>query len=156
MSNIQAPMCAHHPRTRKDVAFSWPELPLAHPDAIPLHGVFLEGENTFMRRKAEQIVQCKLQTYQAAAVVVRAASVPFIPWVLTRDTFFLETVHCSCRSGIATSSVLQNITQLSTATSAAHAILSLRSHLRRSDLQRELHNQLPRSHESFRECYHTR
>ncbi|KAH9956005.1 hypothetical protein BC827DRAFT_1271209 [Russula dissimulans] len=67
MSNIQTPMCAHHPRTRKDVAFSWPELP--HPDAIPLHGVSLEGENTRMRRKAEEIVQCKLQTYQAAAVV---------------------------------------------------------------------------------------
>jgi len=108
-----------------------------------------------MRRKAEGIVQCKLQTYQAAAVVVRAARVRSIPCILTHNAFFLDAVHCSCRSRIATSSILQIITQLATTTSTAHAILSLHYHLRRSGLQRELHDQLPRSHEDFRKCYHT-
>lgn len=81
MSPAQAPVCTtDYPRTRRDAALIRTEFP--HPDAF-YSGASLEKENAAMRKRAENFSQNKLPTYQAAAVVVRMARVPFLPVIWT-------------------------------------------------------------------------
>jgi hypothetical protein len=60
------------------------------------------------------------------------------------------TVYCPFGSGITTISILQNISRLYAAASAALAPMSPHSHLRRPDFQRQRYHQLPCPHEEFR------
>ena len=143
MSPVQAPVCAaNYPRAPRDAALIQAESLL--PDAFD-SGTFLEEGNAAMRRRAESISQYKLPTYQAAAVVVRTGplrAVFFDPGTHFFLLLFLSlhTVHSPCRSRIATSGLFQVVTRLSTATCAGHTTVSSRSHLHRSDLQREHHH----------------
>ena len=69
MSPVQEPVCTtDYPRTRIDATLIRDEI--VHPDSF-YAGTFLEEEDATMRKRAENISQSKLPTYQAAAVVVR-------------------------------------------------------------------------------------
>jgi hypothetical protein len=98
MSPVQSPVCtADYQQTRIDAALIRAEF--LYPDTL-YSGTFLEEENAAMRKRAESFSQCKLPTFQAAAVVVRTARIPFLPviWALTGFPFSLHTVHCPCWS----------------------------------------------------------
>jgi len=71
MSPVKEPVCtADYPRTRIDAALIRAEI--LHPDSFyPQFGTFLDEEDAAMRKRAENVSQYKLPTYQAAAVVVR-------------------------------------------------------------------------------------
>ena len=68
MSPVQEPVCTtNYPRTRIDAALIRAEF--LHPDSF-YPGTFLDEEDAAIRKKAENVSQYKLPTYQAAAVVV--------------------------------------------------------------------------------------
>ena len=54
-------------------------------------GPFLEEGDAEMRKRAECVSQYKLPTYQAAAVVVHTARIPFPPMIRHLPAFFLAT-----------------------------------------------------------------
>ncbi|KAI0273929.1 hypothetical protein BGY98DRAFT_107727 [Russula aff. rugulosa BPL654] len=67
MSPAQEPVCTtDYPRTRIDAAVIRAEF--LHPDSF-YPGTFFEEEDAAMRKRAEDVFQYKLSTYQAAAVV---------------------------------------------------------------------------------------
>jgi hypothetical protein len=83
MSPVQEPVCTtDYSRTRIDAAFIRTEF--LHPDSF-YPGTFLEEEEAAMRKRAENVSQYKLPTYQAAAVVVR---IVYSDPKCDADTFF--------------------------------------------------------------------
>jgi hypothetical protein len=81
-STIQAPLYIPHPARNASVVSGGAEI--LHPDAsFRDHNVSLDEENTMTRKKVETITQCKLPTYQAAAVVVGwlCRNFPFVTWI---------------------------------------------------------------------------
>jgi hypothetical protein len=82
-STIQASLYIPHPARNASVISGGAEI--LHPDvSFRDHNVSPEEENAMTRKKAESITQCKLPTYQAAAVVVGwlCRNFPFPAWIL--------------------------------------------------------------------------
>ena len=151
MSPIQAPVCTPSAAAREDLTVpSWgPEFP--HLNAFRDFTSLEEG-NHATRKRLGSVAQFTLQTYQAAAVVVRTTHSWFrVNPVITPTPFFLPrcTVYRTFRSGIATISLLQDISRLYAAANDALAPVSPHSHLRCPDLQRQRYHQLPCPHEEF-------
>jgi hypothetical protein len=93
MSPVQAPLCTtDYPRTRVDAALIRAEF--LHPDAFfSGSGTSLEEESTAMRKRAERFSQYKLPTYQASAVVVRTARIPFLPVIRALTDYYFSPPH---------------------------------------------------------------
>ena len=108
-----------------------------------------------MRKWVDSVLQHELPTYhcyQAAAPVVRTAGIlvptcdlgTYIPFL---SLFTQSTVLAGIESQLLV--FLQIISRLFTATRPDHTTITPRSHLHRSDLQRECHHQLTRPHEKL-------
>lgn len=95
MSPVQEPVCtADYPRTRIDAALIRAEF--LHPDSFD-PGTFLEEGDAAMRKRAENVSQHKLPTYQAAAVVVRMA---YSDPTYDADTIFLLSSQSTVLAGV--------------------------------------------------------
>ena len=85
MPPVQEPVCTtDYSRTRIDAALIRAEF--LHSDSESFYpGTFLEEEDAAMRKRAENVSQYKLPTYQAAAVVVRTVwYIPILHVMLTQ------------------------------------------------------------------------
>jgi hypothetical protein len=95
MSPVQEPLCTtDFPRTRIDAALIRAEF--LHPDSF-YPGTFLEEEDAEMRKRAENVSQYKLPTYQAAAVVVRMV---YSDPTYDTDTIFLLFMQSTVLAGV--------------------------------------------------------
>lgn len=95
MSPVQEPVCTtDYTRTRIDAALIRAEI--LHPDPF-YSGTFLEEGDAAMRKRAENVSQYKLPTYQAAAVVVRMV---YSDLTCDADTSFLLSTQSTVLAGV--------------------------------------------------------